>query len=180
MLMERARSVLLVVDIQERLLPTMADPDAVVAGTQTLIEAARVLEVPVLVSEQYPKGLGPTVAPIRDKVAADEVLEKLSFGCLGDAGIAARLDALGRDRVILCGIEAHVCVLQTALGALAGGRDACIVADATGSRNPAHVDLALDRLRGAGGQAVNVEMTLFEWMGQAGTADFKTVSALIK
>ena len=119
MLIGRDSSCLLVVDIQEKLLPAMQDPMLVVRNAGILMQAAARLGIPILVSEQYPQGLGPTVAELRHLAPADAVLAKTAFSCADDPGLRQRLADLKRPQAIICGIEAHVCVLQTALG-LAG------------------------------------------------------------
>lgn len=177
MLLQAKSSVLLVVDIQARLLPAMAEPDFVTANTAKLVAAAKRLAIPVLVSEQYPKGLGPTVESL---AGAGTVLAKMSFSCAADPGIAAHLESLGRRQVVLCGIESHVCVLQTALGLKAKGYEVAVVWDAVSSRKLADKELAADRLRRNDVELVGTEMAIFEWLGVAGTPAFKELSALIK
>ncbi len=177
MIMDVSKAQLLVVDVQERLLPAMAEPDLVTGGCAKLMTAAKRLAVPVLVSEQYPKGLGPTVAALQD---AGAVYAKLAFSYAGDAGIVAAIEAHKRPQLVICGIEAHVCVLQSALGFKAKGFDVAVVWDAVSSRKLADKDLAAQRLRADGVAIVNVEMTIFEWLGAAGTPLFKELSALIK
>ena len=180
MLLDARRSLLLVVDVQQALLPAMADPDRVARGAAILMKAASRLEIPVLVSEQYPKGLGPTVPELAALAPAGSVLAKLHFSCVDDPALGARLRRSGRDQVVLAGIEAHVCVLQTALGLRAAGFAPFVAADATASRTEASHRTAMARL-GAGGVAVgNVEMVVFEWLNRAGTPAFKDLSPLIK
>lgn len=178
MLIKAERSALLVIDIQEKLAPAMNGIERVVENTAILMRAARRLAVPLLVSEQYPKGLGATVAALAANHG--EVVEKITFSCLGDEAFAARFDALGRDRAVIAGIEAHVCVLQTAMDLLDRGAAVFVVADATASRSPDNRSAALRRLRGAGAEIVTTEMVIFEWLGQAGTDEFKELSKLIK
>ena len=177
MIMDASRAQLLVVDVQERLLPAMAEPDLVTGGCAKLVTAAKRLAVPVVVSEQYPKGLGPTVAALKD---AGPVCAKLAFSCAGDDAILQAIAAQNRPQVVICGIEAHVCVLQSALGFKAKGYDVAVVWDATSSRKLADKELAAHRLRAEGVSIVNVEMTIFEWLHAAGTPQFKELSALIK
>jgi nicotinamidase-related amidase len=182
MLLVADRSQLLLVDMQERLVPAMADPE-VVARAVTLARGAALLDVPVTVSEQYPKGLGPTVEALAEATARAPRLPKLAFSCLGDAAIAARLSGLrkgGRPHLVIAGIEAHVCVLQTALGARERGYDVAVVIDAMSSRAASSVEAARRRMAGAGVMPVTVEMVVFEWLGQAGGERFKAVSALIR
>ena len=171
---------LLVVDVQERLLPVMADKAAVEKNVQILLQAARRMNVPILASEQYPKGLGPTVPSVRGLLNDDEVIEKMAFSCMGEEGFVSRFSELGRRRVVLCGIESHVCVLQTALDLLDLGVDVIVIADAVSSRTPENKALGLERLRAAGAQVASVEMAVFEWLERAGTPEFKELSGLIK
>lgn len=180
MLMKADRSCLLVIDIQERLLPAMAAPDKVVANTGLLLKAAARLEVPALCSEQYPKGLGHTVKEVAGLLPAGSVLEKLHFSCMGDDGICLRLGELARPQAVVVGIEAHVCVLQTVLDLRARGTEVFVVADATSSRSAENHRLALERMRQAGAQVVAAEMVAFEWLAKAGTPEFKDVSKLVK
>ncbi len=180
MLITSERSVLAVVDVQERLAPAVHDVERVVRNAAILMKAARELGVPMLVSEQYPKGLGHTVAPIRDLVHGGAVIEKIAFSCMADPVFADRMAALDRDQVIVCGIEAHVCVLQTCMGLLDAGKRVFVAADAVSSRVARNAELALDRLRGCGVEIVSTEMVVFEWMQRAGTPVFKTLSALIR
>jgi nicotinamidase-related amidase len=180
MLIEAARSLLLVVDIQERLLPAMADGAAVVSHSAKLMLAARRLGVPVLVSEQYPKGLGATVQELASLAVPGGVYAKNAFSCANDAAIAAAVAATGRTQLVLCGIEAHVCVLQSALEFSARGYKVAVAWDATSSRRESDRDLAAHRLRAGGVAVASTEMVLFEWLGRAGTPEFKEISALIK
>ena len=180
MLMKSDRSSLLVVDVQSRLTPAMNAPEGVVANIAVLLKAAERLGVPALVSEQYPKGLGHTVAELAALAPQGSVLEKVHFSCMGDAGLAGRLRHIGRPQVVVAGIEAHVCVLQTALDLLDDGRQVFVVADATSSRTSGNHDAALRRMDAAGVGVVTTEMVVFEWLGRAGTTEFKELSALIK
>jgi nicotinamidase-related amidase len=180
MLLQRDASCLVLIDIQERLLPAMADPAGVVKNTQILLRSAATLGVPVLASEQYAKGLGPTVAELANLLPADAVVEKLSFSCLGEEAFAARLRALDRRQVVVVGIEAHVCVLQTADPLVAAGYDVFVVADATSSRVALNHELAMARLARCGCSIVTTEMVVFEWLQVAGTPEFKALSALVR
>ncbi len=180
MLVDRARSQLLIVDVQERLLPAMAASEQVLHGCTLLATAATRLDIPITVSEQYPKGLGPTVSALAELVPENRVLAKLDFSCMSDPAIRDRLDTAGRDQVVVAGIESHVCVLMTAMELVDAGREVFVVADAVSSRQPSSADLALDRLRAAGASVVNAEMVLFEWLGRAGSEEFKEISKLIK
>ncbi len=180
MLLDADCAQLLIVDVQERLLPAMADPQGVVEGCAKLMRAAPLLSVPILVSEQYPKGLGPTVAELAALVPPECVRDKIAFSCFADEGLRQALEARKRRQVVIGGIEAHVCVLQTALMLSAGGFDVFVAADAVSSRSPDSVDLAMGRLRAAGVSVVNSEMVLFEWVERAGTDTFKQISRLVR
>ncbi len=180
MLLNVSSSQLLVVDVQERLLPVMTDADACLANIVRLSKAARYFGLPITVSEQYPRGLGPTVAPIREACdGAAQIASKMTFSCGRDEAIAAQIDA-GGSQLVLCGIEAHVCVLQSALDFTAAHKDVFVVVDAVASREAASKDIALRRLENAGVTLVTAEMVIFEWLGRAGTADFKALQPLIK
>lgn len=181
MLLDAAKSSLLVIDVQERLLPVMADPDRVVSKATILLRTARELGVPICISEQYPKGLGRTVPELAANDAA--VFEKLSFSCWRDKAIKNHFISLhetGRPQVIVAGIEAHVCVLQTCIDLANAGFGVFAVADAMSSRTTTSADLALNRMRHAGVEVVNTEMAVFELLEKAGTLQFKTISPLIK
>lgn len=181
MLLDATKASLLLIDIQERLLPAMAEPAGVVAKCGTLLAVARELALPVTISEQYPKGLGSTVPALRGNDA--RVFEKLHFSCWRDEALKTHFIDLhegGRPLVIVGGIEAHVCVLQTCIDLATAGFGVFAVGDAMSSRKAASADLAFVRMRDAGVQVVNTEMALFELLEKAGTAPFKTLSALIK
>jgi nicotinamidase-related amidase len=181
MLLSARQASLLLVDIQQRLLPAMAEPERVVANSKILLAAARQLGLPVTFSEQYPKGLGQTV-PELDAVGS-AVFEKLSFSCWRDKTLKSRFIHLhehGQPLVVIAGIEAHVCVLQTAMDLVNAGFGVFAVTDAMSSRNPESAKLAFERMRANDIQVVNTEMVVFELLGEAGTPAFKALSGLIK
>ncbi|MDX6749066.1 isochorismatase family protein [Geminicoccaceae bacterium 1502E] len=180
MLVRRDRSLLLVVDIQARLAPAIHEVEPLVGRVGVLLEAARRLAVPVMVSEQYPQGLGATIEPLQPRLEGARFLSKTAFSCADEPLIHAAIAQSGRDQVVLCGTEAHVCVLQSALGFRALGLEVFVVADAVGSRHPESRDLALARLRHEGVVVVNTEMVVFEWLQRAATDEFRAVSPLIK
>lgn len=180
MLIDAKKSALLVVDVQEKLMPAMAEPDRVIDNCTVLLKAAARLDVPVLVSEQYPKGLGSTVASVAELAPPGSIMPKLHFSAVADSTIAAVLAAYEREQVLVVGVETHVCVLQTALDLKATGARCIVVADASSSRTAANKEMALARLREAGVEIASTEMVLFEWLRQAGTPEFKELSRLIK
>jgi nicotinamidase-related amidase len=170
-------SVVLLIDLQERLMPAMYDGDVVVARAVRVAQAARMLDVPVRATEQYPVGLGPTVAPLAPYL--DAVLAKTRFSALDDPDFPALLP-IGSSEIIVAGCEAHICVLQTVLGLLADGHRVVVVADAIGSRDPADKALAIDRARQDGAEIVTSEMVLFEWLRDSKHPKFREVQALLK
>ena len=183
-LLQRDRSTLVVIDMQERLMPAIAEGDAVTRAAGILIEASRQLDVPVVVTEQYPKGLGPTVDAIASLLPNDAaVVEKMTFSAARNLDFVSHVEGFkagGRDHVVVCGVESHVCVMQTAADLDAQGYTVHIVVDACGSRAPASKDAALARFGALGISRVTTEMALFEWLEAAGTAEFKAVSRLVK
>ena len=183
MLADAKKTTLLLVDMQERLLPAMTGGAEAQARCAILLKAAKALEVPVTLSEQYPKGLGHTVPMLKEETGNAPVFEKLSFSCWRDKALKDHMIAhheAGRPLVILAGIEAHVCVMQTAADLAAAGFGVVAVADAMASRAPASHAMALDRMRDNGVAVVNTEMVVFELLGKAGTAEFKALSALVR
>ena len=184
MLMNAKRSHLLVVDLQARLMPAIHDAESLVRHAAVLLAASTRLSVPVTVTEQYPKGLGTTLPQVQEALPVDALtLAKTTFSGARDAAIAERVATVrgaGRDQLVVCGAEAHVCVLQTALEFRNSGLDVFVVADAVSSRSPHSVSAACARLLHAGCHWVTTEMVVFEWMGAAGTDDFRALSPLIK
>lgn len=174
-LIDRAASSLLVVDVQSRLLPHIHDWQRLLDNVLWLVRVAQRLGVPVAATEQYPKGLGHTHADLLELIPAAAVAQKLHFSCAA-AGCLPGLPGGERSQVVVCGIESHVCVLQTVLGLREQGREVFVVADAVSSRRPEDRELALARMRGCGAQIVSREMAAFEWLHQAGTDEFRAVS----
>ena len=179
-MMNADSSQLLLIDMQERLAPATLDGERAVRHGGILLEAARLLHVPHTISEQYPRGLGPTVAAVREKADPGRVFDKVHFSCQADDRLAAVLAESGRNETVLCGMEAHVCVLQTALDLAAAGYRVHVVADAIASRSAQNRDLAVERMGKAGIEIVSTEMVLFEWLRTAGHPEFRAVSALIR
>lgn len=175
-LLQRDRAVLLVVDVQEGFRPVIDGFDDVARATATLVQGARALGLPVVVTEQYPKGLGPTVGEVAEHLDGVDRLAKTAF----PAPDADGFDLAGRDQVLLCGIESHICVHQTAARLLADGAEVQVVQDAVSARTPANRELGLRRVEEAGGRRTSVEMALFELLGAAGSDEFKTIQRLIK
>lgn len=181
MLITAERSSLLIVDVQEKLCPVMDDPRIVLHNGSRLMRGAARLGVPVTVTEQYPEGIGPTMVDLRDLTAPENVVHKRTFSSAADEGIVARLRQMGRPQVVVAGIEAHVCVLQTAIGFRELGYEVYVVRDACSSRRVADRDAAFARMAAAGVSVVTTEMVLFEWIGDSRHEAFREISkTLIK
>jgi nicotinamidase-related amidase len=176
----RDTSFLLIVDMQEKLVPVVEQPDRVVANAARLMTGAARLGVPILLTEHYPKGIGPTVPALRELAPAGAVLEKIHFDALSEPAFAEHLAALDRPQAVVAGTEAHVCVLQSALGLKQAGYRPYLVVDAVSSRRPEDKETAVARLRDAGVAAVTTEMVLFEWLARGDTTEFTDLLGLIK
>jgi nicotinamidase-related amidase len=176
MLLERDKSCLVLIDVQEKLMPLVQNTDAVLARCQWLMRLAKDLTVPQLASEQYPKGLGLTVEPLRSLVSQEELIEKVHFSCFKALEFKQRLEALQKKQMVLIGIETHVCVLQTALDLQEAGYEVYVVVDAVSSRFELDYKFGLKRMKQDGIHLITSEMVFFEWIGQAGTSEFRTFS----
>ncbi len=174
------QSACLVIDIQERLYPHIANYETVGANATILIQGVKLLNLPVFVTQQYTKGLGKTIEPIAQVVGTHDAFEKISFSCCGSADFMGALSQSEKRFVILCGIETHVCVLQTALDLLDRGYIPVIVENCTGSRKTEDKQIAIARMRYEGAIITSYESLLFELCREAGTDVFKKISALVK
>jgi nicotinamidase-related amidase len=183
MKLERANAVLVVIDLQEKLMPVIDGAKEVIRNAERLIRGAHILGVPVIVTEQYVKGLGPTVERVR--VALEETcgyrpLEKSCFSAHGCEAFAAQLAALERPQIIIAGVETHVCVWQTVRDLLGTGAQITIAADAVSSRTPQNKEIALRRMASEGVKLSSTEMALFELTAVSGTDEFRAISRLVK
>jgi nicotinamidase-related amidase len=174
--LDRARTALVVVDVQEAFRPAIDHFDQVVAHTATLVQGARILRLPVIVTEQYPQGLGDTVGELLEHLDGVERLPKTAFSAAGADGFSLE----GRDQVLVCGIETHVCVNQTVLDLLSRDVDVQVAADAVSSRNAANRDVGLHKMEAAGATITSTETALFELLGAAGSEEFKAIQRLVK
>jgi len=186
-LLSQFRSRLLVIDVQEKLIPTIYDGDAIVRRIRFMLDAAQQLKVPVIVSEQYPKGLGPTISELADHAAVETTFAKMRFSACEQfcdhAGLGADIAADahdGRDQILLVGIEAHVCVLQTALDLAARGFRVYVAEDAVGSGAARDHATGIQRMRDAGITICTAEGAAFEWCETAEAEQFRTMSKLIR
>jgi len=163
---------LVVVDIQEKLLPVIAGRERILAGCRTLLHLAAVLELPVILTTQYRKGLGPFLPELAE-LAGVEPLDKVAFSCFGSDAFRDRLRETGRRQLLVAGIESHICVTQTALGAIEEGFSVHVLADAVGSRLEDNHRIGLGRMERAGALISSVEMSAYELLGRADSAAFK-------
>jgi nicotinamidase-related amidase len=180
-LLRPERTVIVAVDLQEKLLPAIADGDRVVRNTVLILRLAEVLGVPVVLTTQYRKGLGDIVADVRQAAPGGEPLDKTSFGCFLDEGFVRRLNELGgRDQLVVTGVESHICVAQTVLGALEMSYQPHVVSDAVGSRSEANREVGLRRMERAGALISSAEMCIYELLGRSDTAAFKKMLPHLK
>ena len=179
-LLRKDDALLVIVDIQTKLLKVIFEKERLVSACRKLIQAVRLLEVPLVLTEQYPKGMGPTDQQIMEILGDAGAIEKLSFSCCGAEDFNQKIAGLGRKQLVVIGIEAHVCVLQTVHDLLHQGYSVHVPCDAVSSRKESDYTNALDRMRQAGAVIGSVESAVFELLEKAGTPLFKSVSKLIK
>lgn len=168
------------VDYQEKFMPVIAECEKLIENSVILLKGLRTLGIPVMVTAQYAKGLGLNVLPIREAAGTDDFCDKKSFSIYGDEGARAKLAGFGRKNVILCGIEAHICVLQSVLDLAAAGYQPILVEDCIGARRLTDKATAIERARAEGAIVTSYESLLFELMGSAEHPQFKVISALVK
>jgi nicotinamidase-related amidase len=178
--LSREKSALLVIDIQERILPVIFEYEKVVQNSIKLIKGFKTLNLPVYYTEQYPKGLGPTAANVKEALNESIPIEKMSFSCSGAPGLFEELKQREIEQIVLCGIESHVCVMQTALDLLANDFQVHIASDAVSSRRKFDYDIALQRMNSNGAEITLTESVLFELLEVCGTDQFKSISKLVK
>ncbi|MDR3231948.1 MAG: hydrolase [Synergistaceae bacterium] len=180
--LRKNETLFLMIDIQERLLPSIQNPDAIVQNGVRLLKAAEALSLPVVWTEQYPKGIGPTAAPLKENLPASAIrFEKLHFSCCDEPGFTEKLRELNRPTVVIFGTETHVCVLSTTLDLIRSeGYGVVFVADASGSRTRENHNLALDAARSLGALVLPTETVIYQLLERSGTAEFKGLLPLFK
>lgn len=176
MLINSENSALLVIDVQAKLLPGVFENETLVKNCQWLIGVAQLMGVPVRGSEQYPQGVGPTIESLRTLLPDGSYVGKTHFSCVDAPDCNSQIEALDREVIVICGMEAHVCVLQTALRLLETGKTVYVVADAISARNPRDTEVALQRMRDEGVKIVTREMVGFEWIRRSDAPQFKRFS----
>lgn len=176
----RHHAIAIVVDIQERLFPHIHQHDELAQRCEMLIRGLRILDVPLVVTQQYTKGLGPTIPSIAEALGSYQPHEKLTFSVVGNPDVEAQILGSHGHHVIVFGIETHVCVLQSVLDIVAQGRQAIVVEDCVSSRRANDKHVAIERMRSAGAVITTAESLLFELLEEAGSDTFKRISALVK
>lgn len=180
MLIQRRTSQLVIIDMQEKLASAIPHIESLESAAQRLLQAASAFEVPIWLTEHCAERIGPTVLPIRQYFTERQIIHKIHFSACIETGFQEKLRQLNRPQIVIGGIEAHVCVLQTALELQTRGYSVFLVDDACGSRQNSDKDTAISRARQEGIRVVSSEMVLFEWTERADTAEFKNVLKLVK
>lgn len=179
-LLRRESSVLLLVDLQERLHREVVRKDAVASAAAKLAEAAKLLGVPVLLAEHAAKAFGPTIEPVRSALAEYAPLHKMVFSCFGSDAFRGKLAALGRTQVLAAGLETHICLCQTVLDALDAGYQVHVARDASSARGEESHAAGLEKMAGAGAVPATAETAIYEWLGRAGTDEFRALLPIVK
>ncbi len=171
---------LCVVDVQGKLAHLMHEKEELFLNVERLIKGAQILEMPIILTEQYPKGLGPTLSQLTELMPDVKPIEKISFSCCANDDFSEQIRELGRRQLLLTGIETHICIYQTSLDLIEAGYEVSLVADAVSSRTEFNKSIALDRIKTAGALLTTTEMALFELLHKAEGPKFKEISKLIK
>ena len=176
----RGKTAGLIIDIQENLLPVIFEKEELIRKCRILIEGLTILNIPLMVTQQYTKGLGETVEGIKSKVTETEYIEKISFSCCDEPLVIERLSKIKAHNIVICGIESHVCVLQTAVDLKALDYNPIVVMDCVSSRSLENIKLAKERFRHEGIMMASYESILFELTRTASAPEFKAISKLVK
>jgi nicotinamidase-related amidase len=176
----KQRTALVVIDMQDRFRGIIQDGEQVIAACSRLVRFCLTLEIPVVVTEHYPRGLGTTMAELQQLFPSWAPLEKITFSCCGDDGFTAAIGGLRRDQIVLCGIESHVCVYQTARDLLSQGHQVATANDAISARSATDREIGLRRMAELGAQTMSAEMIMFEVLQRAKTQDFKAVADILR
>ena len=179
-ILARNNTALIVVDIQEKFLPVIKNLDEVIENTIKLIKSFQIMKIPIIVTEQYSKGLGKTVEKIRKELKDYKPIEKITFNCFDNTNFSNILKNKKIKNLVICGIESHVCVTQTLLAALSGGYTVYLVKDAVSSRKESDYRIAIERAKQEGAFVTSIEMIVFQLLKKAGTREFKEVLKVIK
>jgi isochorismate hydrolase len=179
-ILKKATASLIIIDMQERILPVIRNYETVTDNTIKLIKGFKILNLPVYYTEQYPKGLGQTTQKILNELDGLKAFQKMNFSCSGAENLFDELKAKQLKQIVVCGVESHVCVQQTVLDLLANNFQVNLIADAVSSRKEIDYNIALDRMRINGAEITTTESVLFELLEVCGTPEFKEVSSIVK
>ncbi len=174
------KTALLIIDIQERILPVISNYQRIVDNTLKLIKGFKVMSLPIYFTEQYPKGLGPTVSSITEELGDLKPFDKMSFSCSGAGDLFEEFKKKNLSQIVVCGIESHVCVQQTVLDLIENGFQVNLAADAVSSRKEIDYSTSLERMRDQGAEITTTESILFELLNVCGTPQFKDISKIVK
>ena len=179
-LISKEETALIIIDVQEKLFPLISDKEKTLKNIQKLIQFAKIINMPIILTEQYPKGLGPTIPEIKELVPNIQPIKKLEFSCFGSEKFRLILRELNVKTLIVAGIETHICVIQTSIEGIENGYRVCVVADATSSRKMEDKNIAIKRMMQNNVVVVSTEMLIYELLKKAGTQEFKEALKLIK
>jgi nicotinamidase-related amidase len=180
LILNRENSMLVVIDFQQKLLGAFEEPERLVQACANMVRFAKILKLPILWTEQYPRGLGPTVDEIAAELADLRPLDKLTFSCFGEPRFVESISLSAAKQLIVCGIETHICVEQTVLDGIACGYDVHVVADACGSRKKKDHDAGLRKMEQGGAVLTCIEMALYEMLGRSDTKEFREALKFVK
>lgn len=176
----REDSLLLIIDVQDRLFPVMNEREKLLKSLMALIQGITVFKMPILIAEQYPQGLGHTIEDVQKMLPQVATFEKITFSCCEDTALYDAVKATGKKKIIIAGTETHVCVYQTCMDLLAQGYEVYLVADAIASRTPGNKQIALNLMHDAGAKITSTEIVLFEILRKAQGEEFKQISSIVK
>jgi len=179
-ILKKETTALLIIDLQERILPVIRNYETVLDNTIKLIKGFKTLNLPIYFTEQYPKGLGPTSQKVLTELKGYSAINKMSFSCFGAENLFEELHKKKISQVVVCGVESHVCVQQTVLDLVANDFQVDVAANAVSSRNEIDYNIALDRMRTLGSEITTTESILFELLEVCGTPEFKEISKIVK
>ena len=181
-LLDRKSAALVVLDLQAKLVPAIFEPQRVIRNTQLLLRLARILDIPTVLTSHYTKGLGSIIPEIVEFAPGIEPIEKTSFGCFGEPDFLRQLKLRAPEArsLLIAGVESHICVMQTALGAMAAGYLVHVAADATSSRTEKNWEIGLNRIERAGAVISSTEMMVYELLGESNTPEFKAILPMLK
>jgi len=179
-ILKKEKTALLIIDLQERILPVIRNYETVLENTVKLIKGFKAMQLPVYFAEQYPNGLGPTSQKILEELSGFTAYQKMSFSCFGAENIFNEFHKKKLSQIVICGVESHVCVQQTVLDLMANGYQINVAADAVSSRKEIDYNIALKRMRTLGAEITTAESILFELLEICGTPEFKEVSKIVK